>query len=271
MPDRDREIKMTEPVETLAQNPEAALVDSSGLFDRDWYLARYPEAGGREDTLVHFCRDGWRNGFQPNPYFDPAWYARTYGSEFFPGEHPLMHYIRRGERENAWPSPLFDPEWYRDELALDSHKSPLRHYLSNRGSGLLSPLPGFDVAAYVKENPRCLESPGDPYLHWRQRLPDQEEPLPIAQSPLAIVLEVVGGNLETGSIPDTVPWEAFKQALRLYIPNIPFDEAWYCRRYPDVAAAVKCGLISSAQAHFIDYGYFEGRIPAPPGHAPEQA
>jgi hypothetical protein len=62
------------------------------------------------------------------------------------------------------------------------------------------------------------------------------------------------------------PWEAFKQALRLFIPHIPFDEAWYCRHYPDVAAAVKCGLITSAHEHFVSYGFFEGRSPAPHDH-----
>jgi hypothetical protein len=239
------------------------MVESSGLFDRDWYLASYPEVGDQEDPLIHFCQDGWRKGFHPNPYFQPAWYAQTYGAELLPNENPLLHYIRLGERENAWPSPHFDPEWYRDEYAIGECASPLRHYLLNRAAGTYSPLPVFDVAAYVEGNPECLATGPDPYLHWLQQPKTETDPPPISESPMAAILDLLGGSLERGNIPDAVPWEAFTQALRLFIPLMPFDEAWYCRHYPDVAAAVKCGLIASAHGHFVDYGFFEGRSPAP--------
>jgi hypothetical protein len=215
--------------------------------------------------LIHFCRDGWRQGLRPNPYFDPAWYAKTYGAELLPDENPLLHYIRRGERENAWPSPHFDPEWYRDEYAIGEHESPLRHYLLNRGAGTCSPLPVFDVAAYVEGHPECLGTGQDPYLHWLQQPKQEADPPPISESLMATVLDLVGGSLEHGNIPDAVPWEAFTQVLRLFIPLIPFDEAWYCKQYPDVAAAVKSGLITSAHEHFVNWGFFEGRSPAPPG------
>jgi hypothetical protein len=257
---------MTEHLENHPQRLDVSIIDSSGLFDRDWYLANYPELGEQADPLIHFCRDGWRLGFQPNPYFHPAWYTKTYGAEFLPDENPLLHYIRRGERENAWPSPHFDPEWYRDEYAIGVGESPLRHYLLNRASGTYSPLPIFDVAAYAEANPECLATGLDPYLHWLQQPKEEVDSPPISESPMATVLDLVGGSLEHGNIPDVVPWKVFKQALRFFIPHIPFEEAWYCRHYPDVAAAVKCGLIASAHGHFVDYGFFEGRSPAPPGH-----
>jgi hypothetical protein len=253
---------MTEHVEKHQRPFDVSIVDFSGLFDRDWYVANHPEASAQPDPLLHFCQDGWRQGLQPNPYFHPAWYAKTYGAEFLPDENPLLHYIRRGERENAWPSPHFDPEYYREQYAIGTDASPLRHYLQNRAAGAHSPLPIFDVAAYVKSNPECLTTGQDPYLHWLQQTKEEAVPAPISESPLATVLNLVGGSLEHGQIPDAVPWGAFKQALRLFIPFIPFDEAWYCRHYPDVAAAVKCGLIASAHGHFIDYGFFEGRSPA---------
>jgi hypothetical protein len=253
---------LTEHPESRPQSLDVSVVDSSGLFDRDWYVASDPEAGQQANPLVHFCRHGWRRGLQPNPYFDPAWYAKTYGGEFLPDENPLLHYIRRGERENAWPSPHFDPEWYRDQYTIGEHDSPLRHYLLNCGAGTYSPLPAFDVAAYVEGNPECLAS-GDPYLHWLRQPKEEVVPPPFSDSPLAAVLDLVGGG-EHGGVPDVVPWKTFTQALSLFIPFIPFDEAWYCRHYPDVAAAAKCGLITSAHSHFVDYGFFEGRSPAPP-------
>ena len=72
-------------------------------------------------------------------------------------------------------------------------------------------------------------------------------------------------------LPDTVSHAAFNDILRSFIPLLPFDEAWYCRRYPDVAAAVKCRVIATAHGHFIDYGFFEGRSSAPPTAAPPAA
>jgi hypothetical protein len=247
---------------------DESVVEHSGLFDRDWYLARYPEAGNVADVLAHFCREGWRHGFQPNPYFHPTWYTRTYGAELVPGENPLLHYIRRGERENAWPSADFDPEWYRDEYALDGSESPLRDYLHHRVGGTRSPLPVFDVADYTANHPEYLASGLDPYLHWLQRAKEAVERPPPSASPFGRVVDLLGGSLESGNIPDMASWDAVKDVLRVFIPLIPFDEDWYCKCYPDVAAAVKCRLITSAHQHFIDYGFFEGRSPAAAAVAP---
>ena len=41
-----------------------------------------------------------------------------------------------------------------------------------------------------------------------------------------------------------------------------FDESWYLRSYPDVAAAVDAGVID-ARTHFEIYGLNEGRAPGP--------
>ena len=241
------------------------IVASSGLFERKWYAASHPES--LPDPVVHFCRDGWRQGLQPNPYFDPAWYAKTYGAELGPDENPLLHYIRRGERENAWPSPHFDPEWYREQYAIGEQQSPLRHYLLNRFAGTHAPLPLFDVTAFVESNPAGAETEQDPYQQWLKQARETIVSPPASESPYASVLSVLGGDIEGGATPDSVPWKTFKNVLRLFVPLIPFDEAWYCKHYPDVFTAVKSGVITSAHGHFIDYGFFEGRSPGAPGRA----
>jgi len=43
--------------------------------------------------------------------------------------------------------------------------------------------------------------------------------------------------------------------------QMPFSEAAYLARYPDVAAAVKSGGFASGRAHFEHFGKAEGRIP----------
>lgn len=198
----------------------------------------------------------------PNPYFDPAWYAKTYGGELLPGEDPLTHYIRRGERENAWPSPHFDPEWYRDHHSLSVDESPLAHYLLHRSRGDVSPLPLFDAASYVAEHPDWRDSAEDPYQHWLQSAARQQTAR--ADWSLASVLEAAGGNLEAGRIPEEVSWEVLTRVVRLFVPLIPFDEAWYCETYPDVAEAVGKREFASGHEHFIEFGFFEGRSPAAP-------
>lgn len=51
------------------------------------------------------------------------------------------------------------------------------------------------------------------------------------------------------------------EMLRSIIINMDIDEAWYLRRYPDVAEAVRAGTFKSAKEHFVNNGYFEGRMP----------
>ena len=55
----------------------------------------------------------------------------------------------------------------------------------------------------------------------------------------------------------------FVTIIRQMIAAIQVDEQWYLERYPDIAEAIENGIIASAQQHFIDDGYFEGRQPFP--------
>lgn len=47
------------------------------------------------------------------------------------------------------------------------------------------------------------------------------------------------------------------------IIQIVVDEQWYRHRYRDVAEAVDAGHVNSARDHYIEAGYFEGRLPRP--------
>ena len=66
-----------------------------------------------------------------------------------------------------------------------------------------------------------------------------------------------------GELRINVSYDNFINILRLLISGIQVDEEWYLSEYPDIAQAVKEGLITSARQHFIDDGYFEGRLPFP--------
>ena len=48
------------------------------------------------------------------------------------------------------------------------------------------------------------------------------------------------------------------------IRNQPFDEAFYREANPDLDAAFRAGEIGDLHEHFIEQGYLEGRVAAPP-------
>jgi hypothetical protein len=58
-------------------------------------------------------------------------------------------------------------------------------------------------------------------------------------------------------------YEEFVALLRTLIAGVEVDEAWYLKRYPDIADGIRAGTIRSAQAHFVESGFFEGRQPFP--------
>ncbi len=70
-------------------------------------------------------------------------------------------------------------------------------------------------------------------------------------------------NMETvsGELTVTCSYENFVEMLRRLLAGVVVDEPWYLTRYPDIADAIKQGLVPSAQAHFVNDGYFEGRQP----------
>jgi hypothetical protein len=58
-------------------------------------------------------------------------------------------------------------------------------------------------------------------------------------------------------------YDEFLEIVRLLLRSVQVDEEWYLTEYPDIAEAVASGEVKSARNHFIDSGYFEGRMPAP--------
>src|ERR1700733_13152918 len=56
-------------------------------------------------------------------------------------------------------------------------------------------------------------------------------------------------------------YEEFVDVVKLLLRGAAFDERWYMSKYPDVAEAVRAGAFRSGRHHFIEVGYFEGRMP----------
>ena len=58
-----------------------------------------------------------------------------------------------------------------------------------------------------------------------------------------------------------VCFQALKKLLLPLISKIVVDEDYYLRTYEDIHNAIKSGQILSAKEHYVNYGYFENRLP----------
>ncbi len=58
-------------------------------------------------------------------------------------------------------------------------------------------------------------------------------------------------------------YDDLQKLIRTLLSVVQVDEAFYLSRNRDVAEGVALGTIRSAQDHFVNHGYFEGRQPYP--------
>jgi glycosyltransferase involved in cell wall biosynthesis len=143
------------------------LIRRSGLFDVTWFCGAYGVDSAM--ALMDWCGTGWRQGQQPNLYFDTSWYLNYYKDVAENGVNPLVHYIRHGEVEGRRPSLLFDAPWYRETYGLSAEELCLAHYLRERQSGKFSPNPDFDSEFYVATYPDITAAGLDPFGHFMER------------------------------------------------------------------------------------------------------
>jgi hypothetical protein len=81
--------------------------------------------------------------------------------------------------------------------------------------------------------------------------------------PFAILKDYLAVATEEGEQRVSGSYGDFVNLIRHMIAGIQVDEKWYLERYPDIAAAIQEGSVTSAQQHFVTDGYFEGRQPFP--------
>jgi hypothetical protein len=81
--------------------------------------------------------------------------------------------------------------------------------------------------------------------------------------PFELIRRSIEISTVRGELRVNVSYENFIDILRLMIRGVEVDEAWYARTYEDIGNAVRDGVLRSARQHFVDDGYFEGRLPFP--------
>jgi len=53
----------------------------------------------------------------------------------------------------------------------------------------------------------------------------------------------------------------FRVLIRLALEHVRVDDRYYLRSYPDVGEAMENGLFTDPRHHYVEFGYFEDRLP----------
>jgi len=78
------------------------VIKRSGLFDREYYLRNNLDvARSCKNPIMHYIRHGWREGRNPNKYFNNNWYLKTYPDVSQAGLNPLYHYLKHSIGEKC--------------------------------------------------------------------------------------------------------------------------------------------------------------------------
>ncbi len=81
--------------------------------------------------------------------------------------------------------------------------------------------------------------------------------------PFDLIRRMVEVATVRGELRVSLSYDDFIRIMRMMISGLEVDERWYLQEHEDIARAVASGAVASAKQHFVDDGYFEGRLPFP--------
>ncbi|MBN1973073.1 MAG: glycosyltransferase [Sedimentisphaerales bacterium] len=83
--------------------------------------------------IKHYVRHGWKEGRNPNQFFNNKWYLNVYHDVAASGMIPLYHYFKFGWHERRNPSPDFSTNQYLllNPEVLEEKINPLAHWLKS--------------------------------------------------------------------------------------------------------------------------------------------
>lgn len=79
--------------------------------------------------------------------------------------------------------------------------------------------------------------------------------------PFELIRRSIDISTVRGELRINLSYEDFVGIIKKLIQGIEVDEAWYVKTYEDIGNAIERGQVASAQRHFVEDGYFEGRLP----------
>jgi hypothetical protein len=79
--------------------------------------------------------------------------------------------------------------------------------------------------------------------------------------PFDVIKKPVAISASKGQTIATATYEDLLGMIKHLLSVVDVDADWYLQQYPDVREAIAQKKTPSAKQHFIDNGYFEGRLP----------
>lgn len=70
-------------------------------------------------------------------------------------------------------------------------------------------------------------------------------------------------RFQTGS-KVAIPIPILRELFTIAVSTLPFDQEFYLAAYPDIKEAFASGQVSDLWSHFIEEGYFEGKLGSKP-------
>lgn len=271
----------------------AELATLAPFVDANWYRKQYQDvAGAGVDPLAHYASEGWREGRQPHPLFDPAYYLEINGDVRAAGVDPLRHYIESGWREERRPHLLFDHQRYADTYGVGavSGQNPLLHYLSEGWRLGHEPHLLFKTTWYLCINADVGAADTEPLSHyltdgWREgRRPHpafdpgwyldthrdvgRQRPEPLqhylkhgwqeGRAPIETLHDRSRNRKPAELVDGLTPLELYVTSATYRRTGDPelFDAAYYRTLYGDLAGLGDTELYR----HFVTKGFAEGRV-----------
>ena len=231
--------------QVLSEFDQAAVtrfLELASLIDPEWY--GLPDL----DAMEHYFLYGWREGNNPNPWFQTGWYLAQHPAAANSGRPPIEDYLDSAE-DGIGPHPAFDVRWYRSRYLPGGStcKQAYFHFLQTGVHDGAVPNARLDNVA-VNESLTSLpaERRSAELVALHARLPSEPELIQalidtgwyLEQNPdvLHSGLGAVSHYLQYG-------WRETRD------PNPWFSGTWYLSQNPDAQQQQLCPLL-----HFIRTG-----------------
>lgn len=199
-------------------------------FDDAFYLAHNPDvAKAGVDPLQHFLQYGWKEGRNPNAFFNVQYYLNQNPDVAASGVNPLLQFEQTGWQQGRDPSALFSVSKYiaANSDAARAGIDPLQHFLQTGAAQ------GRAIYAATPHNTVTTDPLVDAAYYY-------------AQNPA-----IAATGQDAGVAYHANVWTSTAN------PDAYFDTRFYLASNPDVAAAHVDPL-----QHFEQYGWKEGRDPS---------
>lgn len=119
------------------------------LFYEKWYLEQNQDVKkSGMSPLLHYMLFGENESRQPNPYFQPSFYKKSYPAVIRAGYMLLEHYYEHAKFSHQ-PNPIFNNAWYKKcNMREKDSTHPLNHYHHSTINKTADTTPNFNLKEF---------------------------------------------------------------------------------------------------------------------------